>query len=344
MGVNETKSNWRDTYYEKQTNTESTRKQIPKPKKLIQIPGSFFPQANYKDALWITMTARQLKGMNTAGRGGTLRIGATGTQFKFLAPETIIESHNHDWEAYESIQAKLMQKIITYKIGWNQVKDIGRNVSKEVHQLLKANKIPTAEQLINSGINSASVGVPKFKIDTPLVYKNSQRRNWQFTFVLADAYGGKFIMWAVKELEKYAAPSGEKDVIAIEFPWVFELRSIPEGLINCEFAAMTSIQPSWNAPYIKGRPSRCELTLSFIDMSPLFAQTIERGGIINVINSEATNPAPVPANQIKQSTKSPKRNEVVPPQPPSKKNLVGSKTPKPTSISPPAIAGRRPGV
>ena len=35
-------------------------------------------------------------------------------------------------------------------------------------------------------------------------------------------------------------------------------------------------------PYIKGLPSRCELTLQFKDMSPLFKETIERGGIINV--------------------------------------------------------------
>ena len=45
------------------------------------------------------------------------------------------------------------------------------------------------------------------------------------------------------------------------------------------------------APYIKGRPTRCELTLSFVDMSPLFEQTIDVGGIINVVNSEDSDPA-----------------------------------------------------
>ena len=283
----------------KQTATQSTRKQATKAdknfgKSLIQIPGEFFPHAEFKEALWIVITPKQLKGMNTAGRGGTLRIGRTGTTFKFLAPETIIEAHNHDWQEYESIQSKLLQKIVTYSVGFSQVKDIADGVVKEIYKLYSSGKWPSGRQLLDSTINASSVGIPKFKVDTPLVYKASQRRNWNLTFILADSVGGYKIMEAVKLLQKYAAPYSNEDVLSIEFPWVFELTTIPEGLIHANFAALTSIQPSWMSPYIKGRPTRCELTLSFTDMSPLFEKTIETGGIINVVNSEGGDPGRTP--------------------------------------------------
>jgi hypothetical protein len=279
----------------KETINQSSRKDLPKADKnfgkhIIQIPGEFFPHAEFKEALWCLIVPKQLKGMNTAGRGGTLRIGKTGTAFKFLAPETIIEAHNHDWQEYESIQSKLLQKIVTYKTGFQQAKDIAEGVKKEIYQLFQAGNFPAGQQLLDATINASSVGIPKFKVDTPLVYKASQRRNWNLTFILADASGGKKIMEAVKLLQKYAAPFSRQDVLSIEFPWVFELSTIPEGLIHANFAALTSIQPSWMSPYIKGRPTRCELTLSFVDMSPLFEKTIETGGIVNVVNSEGGNP------------------------------------------------------
>ena len=280
---------------EKVTTTESQRTNQPRGDKnfgkaMIQIPGEFFPHAEFKEALWITMSPKQLKGMNTAGRGGTLRIGKTGTIFKFLAPETIIEAHNHDWQEYESIQSKLLQKIVTYRVGGGQALQVLRGMKRELFKLLNAGKMPSARDIQGFLTESSAVGVPKFKIDTPLVYKNSQRRNWQLTFILADSVGGAKIISAVKQLQKYAAPRSDQSILSIEFPWVFELQTIPEGLIQANFAALTSIQPSWMAPYIKGRPTRCELTLSFVDMSPLFEQTIEVGGIVNVVNSEDSDP------------------------------------------------------
>ena len=49
-----------------------------------------------------------------------------------------------------------------------------------------------------------------------------------------------------------------------------------------EYAAITSIQPTWKEPYRFGIPIVCELTISFTDMSPLFKKTLETGSIINV--------------------------------------------------------------
>jgi len=265
----------------------STRKEVMKKdtKKIIQIPGSFFPHASFESALWLVFTAKELKSTTTAGRGGALNIGKTGTTFKFLAPEIIIESHNHDWQPYESVQSKLLQKVMAWKKAGGEIKDIYNSIEQKVKAL--GDNMPTGQQMQNILQGGFGTATPKFKVDTPLAYTNSQRRQWQFTFQLADARGGIEVMNAVKDLMVYAAPKSE-GVLDIQFPWLFTIASEPSGLIDCSYAAMTSIQPSWMTPYIKGRPTRCELTLSFTDMSPLFETTIQRGGIINVITPEDT--------------------------------------------------------
>ncbi len=269
----------------KQSATSSTRTEVMKPdsKKIIQIPGNFFPHASFKEALWLKFTAKELRSTTTAGRGGSLNIGKTGTTFKFLAPETIIESHNHDWQPYESIQSKILQKVLGWKKALEEGKDVYNNLTTRLNDM--NGKMGVGQRMANILQGGFATATPRWKVDTPLAYKTSQRRQWQFTFQLADARGGVEVIEAVKQLMKYAAPKAEADEIAIKFPWLFQIVSEPEGLIEADFAAMTSIQPSWMAPYIKGRPSRCELTLSFTDMSPLFEKTITAGGIINIVEN-----------------------------------------------------------
>jgi len=269
----------------KVTANSSTRKEVMKPnsKKIVQIPGNFFPHSSFTEALWLKFTAKELKSGTTGGRAGSLNIGKTGTTFKFLAPETIIESHNHNWEPYESIQSKILQKVLGWKKALGEGKDIYNNLSTRLKGM--NGNLGVGQQMDQLLQGSFSTATPKWKVDTPLAYKTSQRRQWQFTFQLADARGGIEVIEAVKQLMVYAAPAVDKGNIAIKFPWLFEIVSEPEGLIEADFAAMTSIQPSWMAPYIKGRPSRCELTLSFTDMSPLFEDTITQGGIINIVEN-----------------------------------------------------------
>jgi hypothetical protein len=270
----------------KVTTNSSTRNEVMNsdPKKIVQIPGSFFPHSSFTEALWLKFTAKELRASTTAGRGGTLNIGKTGTTFKFLAPETIIESHNHDWQPYESIQSKILQKVLGWKKGIGEGKDIYNNLTQRINKL--NGKLPSGQQMSNILTGGFGTETPKWKVDTPLAYTNSQRRQWQFTFQLADARGGIEVIEAVKQLMKYAAPKAEADEIAIRFPWLFEIVTEPAGLLEADYAAMTSIQPSWMSPYIKGRPSRCELTLSFTDMSPLFEKTITQGGIVNVVTND----------------------------------------------------------
>jgi hypothetical protein len=251
------------------------------PPSFLRIPGDRFPHASFKDALWISMQARELRGIATGGRGGNLTLGRTKTQFRFLAPPEILEMHNHEWEEYASLASRLLEKVSQLRTmtehGQNLLSKLGKDISGVIQN---GADLPSLKS-IEDYAGSVNLPVPSRKMDTPLSYKTSQRRQYQFEFVLADSQGGKTVVQAVKLMESFAAPRSTS-VLGIEFPHIFKVQTEPEGLILMEHAAITSIQPTWQYPYIKGYPTRCNLTLNFTDMSPLFENTIKAGTIIRV--------------------------------------------------------------
>lgn len=247
-------------------------------KHIIQIPGKGFPQGAWESAMWINIQAKQLTGMHTGGRGGNLQIGRKGSTFKFLAPPNILETHNHQWQEYASIQSRLLSKIVAFSTATEQYGGAWKNLKTSWNN---AKTIPSGKQMINILQKLGDVPVPKYKIDTPLAYSNSQRREYQLTFTLADAGDGTEMVNAIKLLQMYAAPESVNE-ISMEYPYVFGVKTEPFNIINMEYAAITSIQPTWKEPYRFGIPIVCELTISFTDMSPLFKKTLETGSIINV--------------------------------------------------------------
>jgi len=264
--------------YQRVSNTQTRAVADTTPPNIIQIPGEFFPHSRFESALWIRMAAKELTGINTGRRGGSLRIGRKGPIFKFLAPESIVDAHNHEWKEYASIQSRILQKVITGKTGidqWRQVYGNLKTIFKD------AKNLPSGQQVVEALQRVGNINVPKYKIDTPLAYSSSNRRVYTFNFNLADSQGGQRVREAVTLLQKYAAPEAKTE-IDIEFPYVFNVTTEPEGLINMDYAVINSILTTWQHPYIKGRPTRCECTITFLDMSPLFRKTVESGGIVNV--------------------------------------------------------------
>jgi len=248
----------------------------------IKIPGRRFPHANFKNALWLCFQAMEVESIITAGRG-QIRTGKRKTLFKFLAPLSILEQHMHEWQEYQSIQSRLLEKVLTVEAGVEKVAGIVSSVGRAFSA---TKKLPTGQRikslLTNAGL--ASYRIPKFKVDTPLSYTGSQRRQWQFEITLADSEGGNTVVNAVKLLQKYSAPRS-LGAIAIDFPHIFSIRTDPPGLLDCDYAACLSVQPTWKAPYIDGYPTVCDLTIEFRDMSPLFETTITEGSLVNVTSS-----------------------------------------------------------
>lgn len=169
-------------------------------------------------------------------------------KFYFLAPQELQDNITHEWEPLENIMSKISSKVAAAR-------------------------------------ESLAMGKERHKVDTPLVYNDSNRREVTFVVNLGmynDPY--KDVMKPIELLREYSSPSLYGTTIwetKIKMPNVFKVvTTLGNGtvvpLINMRHAALTAVQPSYKGPYIYGYPSQCELTLTFKDMEPLSKRTFEK--------------------------------------------------------------------
>jgi len=151
---------------------------------------------------------------------------------------------------------------------------VGRSVESYVGEVYS--KVPSSR-------------IPKIKIDTPLYYTNSDRRQIVFDFVLfhEDIRDDPedVLIKPIQQLMKYSSPHLVSD-LNIQFPYMWDIRTIPREFIKYTTCALIGVQPTWNSPYIDHVPSSVNLQLTFMDMSPLYRDTIEHGSIIKIITKE----------------------------------------------------------
>lgn len=210
-------------------------------------------RAGTENYLWIYVHPRRLSYESILNNYETRNIinvqeDTSLEKFYFLAPQEIQPSLNHSWEPLENIMTRL------------------------------ADMIGKAQKSIN-------LGKTAHKVDTPLVYSDSDRRKISFTVNLG-VYDNpeKDVMEPVKLLRTYSSPSLYGQTIfetKVTMPNVFKVatvlgngRVIP--LLNIQHAALTSVQPTFKGPYIKGFPSHCELTLTFQDMEPVSKESYDK--------------------------------------------------------------------
>jgi len=225
--------------------------------------------------LWILITAMPLKEVTAFADNetGGLEVGVPVNAYKLLAPQQIMETINNTWEPWETISSRMAGK-------GKEVIEIGRDivtVGKALKSQIKG--IGVGELFKNLGKREKG----KFKVDTPLVYENTERREFTFQFNLVSNTGGYFMMRIVRELQQLSTPRRTKKYagLGIEYPHVFKLECIPEPedgyfsvLSKCNYMAITSIQPTYMAPYDeKGQPMRIELTITFKELDPLYSDS-----------------------------------------------------------------------
>lgn len=283
---------------------------------LVRNP-DFSPFTQWKNATWIWMIPLKLENQNTGGRGGNITIGGENRPtFAFLSPTSISENITHSWEGFDSIQSRLMGKVVAgaklveeaaaMKNGMKKIINAGSQTD------LGQGKIQSmTDAAINQAGSITGSDVPKFKVDTPLRYMNSARREIVLEFILMSSAKNVVVEGSsagargrgqtshskitevndiVKDLMMYSSPAiKEGSTIEYEFPYIWRLETVPKGFIVYNFCALTSVQPTWNAPYINGYPTWCNISLTFKDLSPLFRSTIKGGSAINVVdNSDIT--------------------------------------------------------
>jgi hypothetical protein len=250
--------------------------------------------------VWIHINARRILDQYSKGVG-TVRVqeGKPEVQFAFLSPLALTEGTIHNWAEYDSIASRIAQKARTAaKLGaeWNGLMKTFRSTTPEDSaKNVLANKQTTNGALISTWVRSAYEqiaphSIPKLKVDTPLYYESSDRRNLTFEVILiAEDHPKSDLIDPVKDLMKWAAPNLRgRGGITIDFPYMFEVYTQPKKFIKYTTLALTAVQPTWNAPYIGGYPSSCNLQLTFKDLSPLYRSAIEYGSVINVIKTQRT--------------------------------------------------------
>lgn len=216
-------------------------------------------------------------------------------RFKFLAPQDIIENISHDWQPYESMAstiAGIYTSVITLEQGIYGLHHSFRQpgMIKKGKAIAHSIKSLSQEENKTSGVitgfsNAARGGyVANYRVDTPLQYKNSPRREFNLVFNLFNDEEGKNhenVVLPVKVLEMLSSPAytgeeNKKDYKGfnadIILPYLFTLRTLPGSLLTIDLAVLKGVNPNWKGPWINGYPSRCELRLDFMEYRPLEQQ------------------------------------------------------------------------
>lgn len=282
---------------------------------IVRNPSTTMPYVeNPEDSgfVWIHLNARKIIDQFSKGQGKIfVREGAPEAQYAFLAPLSLNENVVHTWSDYDSIASRIAQKVRSAaKVGAEYQALVGV-FGKEADL---ANKFKNAISL-----NAANAGnsisnftreaykavpghhIPKIKVDTPLYYENSNRRQLTIELLLYAENDPSKMIDIVKDLMKLSSPALlSRGGVDIEFPYMFEIFTRPEEFIKYTTVALTGVQPTWNAPYIQNFPASCNLQLTFMDMSPLYRDTIEHGSVIRVIGRNDTRTSNSP--RTKKST------------------------------------------
>lgn len=182
-------------------------------------------------------------------------------EWDMVAPTDIDENIKHEWEEYDSIQGRIAEALAGMHTG-------GMKAYTTTTEVVES----TTGGKTGDIMKDSSVVMAKYKVDSPLVYKGSTRREYTFTFPLMEwtDIGGDVID-PIADFRRYScAAIGGSTTDAIEWPAIFSVVSTPYPFILIPDAALTDVQVRYSAPYKNGRPQKAELTLTFKDMRPLY--------------------------------------------------------------------------
>jgi len=209
------------------------------------------PMNQKKDMLNVIIDVFTITGQqtNTKTQSFLMKTPHKIGKYSFYAPNEIFESISHSWEEHDSILGRVGQ-IIT---------DVGQG-TKEVGE----------------GLGGYAAGGTSFKLDAPLVWKNSPRREYSLPITLMDQDNPDKIAKVVQEFKKMSSAKANNNMLsAVDFPYVFRVRLLPGSLIVVESAALTGIQSTYHHPFIKGYPTKIDLQLTFLDLQPLFEHSFD---------------------------------------------------------------------
>ncbi len=311
----------------------SSRDQKAQEVKLYKRPSGLSPWAKGEESrsgsVWIRMKPKKILDQYSKGADAPIATADTKITFEFLAPLSLNENIVHHWEAYESVASRLAQKARSLvkltqelKAGKTAVGNYIGSKLKELEQSYlqpeakdkstsspkRAKQSITVEGLVQKAYaNVPGHNIPNYKVDTPMYYANSDRRQLILEFVLFnemrnnDQHPEKQLIEPIQAMMQYSSPDLiNQGGITIDFPYMWEVSTYPIPFIDYKTCALIAVQPTWNSPYVKGYPISCNLQLTFQDLSPLYAGTIEYGSLINVKSDSVNNAKKRDSTEAKQ--------------------------------------------
>lgn len=215
-----------------------------------------------EDALWILVKPLKVTYQNSAnsrsGNISAIEISDEINELVFLAPMTFSEDTVHTWENYDSMGTRILGK--------------GKSISKSINEVTGG-----IEGAVNGRIGS---NVVTKKLDTPIAFSDSNRRFYTFVFQLIDEGNPEEnVFEPVRLLQKWSSAEMGNNLIDFQMPYVFTLKSLNQSkMIYVKYAALESVQPTYLGPYRKGYPTKCELSVTFKDIEPLYRRSWNYGG------------------------------------------------------------------
>ncbi len=256
---------------------------------IFDAAGYKWPRPNARNAgvvqngLWINLTVMELnsKTQSANPRAPISIANQNVCQFSLLCPDEVQLGISHEWPQYASITAKLADTANRYYTASKQIGAATKNAAGMITGLGGTG----LENVVNT------------RVDSPLVYKTSNPITYTFQFEMA-AYGvgdNGYMFDMINALLQFSSPKQPTDnygagagglSIVILPPNVFTVKTdTPAGgqsspslpLLYIQYAALTQIQPTYKGPYVNGAPMACSLTLTFTDITPLFATSFTQG-------------------------------------------------------------------
>lgn len=213
--------------------------------------------------------------------------GSTGQgkgNYYFLCPPTLTFGVNHQWEDFTETIAS---KIRDVNVGWQMAtKQLGEGVA-------------LMSDVIGGMVKANSWGSLSVKNDSPLIYKNSDRVSYQFNFEFYDPVDPFNNVWLpIQTLINASCPvsggGGNFASVGFGFPKVFKIATVtgenpstPTGLID-NTCAVTSVLPTYEAPYINGYPQKASVDVTFMSIYQTYSSSFSKtyGKLANVETEE----------------------------------------------------------
>lgn len=242
---------------------------------------------------WLVINAYKLKSQTTGLRGGGINIDPQPVDtFEFLSPLEILENIQHTWETHESVASRIAATAISVAQGirsFQEIHSAAGGLAEVIKGLWSGGNGVTAKDAssaLSHLAGYAGAEFPHMKIDNPLVYMNSQRREIELTFTLVSEKGDpkKYVVDPIKRLQELSCPD-IGDGVSLKPPHIFTIKTTGTEFINMTHSALRSVQPTYREPYYNGHPTRADLTLTFVELSPLYSDVIRGDTIITVNGS-----------------------------------------------------------